>query len=1290
MRAPAPAASDSPGIDPSTVDSLGIDIDPSALDLPDIFSTMDPALLEAAGIDISGLDPATLSEQALHPLVQDALRTGAGKMAMVAIAVAAVLFAIRVIQARMRPTERAVGPAWVASALMITGLYCAVRAIDPLLAGLLDRPHWMAEAAWAKVGWFEWKLLGRPGIALALPLANVPALALALHVPLWLGLLWLLELILRWVYGVRAGGSVGWHTARVDLPWFYRWTGASTARRADQRFRRWVGPLVLILMPLHIVAGLSLGEVGGPAPGTWVVAGLLLWVTAFHLVSAAKRPEVRTNEEEEVDETMVEEEKLLRDPLVRLREAAQELRPGVTFELIEEQAGAAEARAPLPAALAPLVSEVFEDLCGHSKLWAHQAAVLEHLSGVWTLRASVPLSDDPTSLEEVHTRSPISIAGPGAEAPHALVQGGEGSGRTTVTILAALHVFLDRGATTLVIVRSREAAIRWTAQLRDALARSSARWNVQVALAGEDLAAPLLAGRTPAIVVADLEAFESEVLCDRRTDDLLGRLGLVVVDDVDAFHGVAEMHLGLSMRRLWALEATLHAAPYPVVLLATAGAGASGLDGWARHVLGVRLRIFADDRAPARPRVLLRRRDLVDSRGDDLPLAEVAQACEAAGLAWHLRLAGDDGRAIQRATLDGIGGARRHYQRDPADAAVVLIEGTYPAVRREALRLCHAGWRQQEVERIVLVLAPPGDEEMVLHEEADDALHRELVASLPQAVPLSEPRVVRQRHLDRALGREQDLAGLRERLGARFVDDAVEHLAAAGKVRKRQILLIDARTDTIAERTLVRSDHEAALGQAITAECVTEAAECVSVVDAGTSEVLLRCELAIASAVYPPGRIFLHARGRYIVVEGEGESRAMISAERIADASRTTLERRVQIEIAELPLELAARNLGGQRLSIALCRARIREEIAGVRRVGPGPRLLEQRTYEHPITALYGSDVCLIRGRLGADEQRSADAEPIVLSAAAAAPLVAALRMMIPCALRGAGELVDVAAVDIDGELHLCFFDRTPGASGFARHIAERSLSALLTLARLALGRLVGSELARLWHIHDSMPGADPSRWELGGALGWLAAILDRPAPKEHELGALRRPRGPRCEHASGVGRGDLGRVWATRSGRSDDLVWTRHRWWSPQAIGDTPAGEVHLDIAVERPLIARAQRAADDPEVLATLSMIRESLAALLAECTVDGVLGLVAALPLSVRPLAEGDGSALVVLARRRADLRAKVELARALLPEGGDMSLVEHDDGPQLSLGRGAAAITVDLTGPQVKRVEPEPSS
>jgi hypothetical protein len=294
--------------------------------------------------------------------------------------------------------------------------------------------------------------------------------------------------------------------------------------------------------------------------------------------------------------------------------------------------------------------------------------------------------------------------------------------------------------------------------------------------------------------------------------------------------------------------------------------------------------------------------------------------------------------------------------------------------------------------------------------------------------------------------------------------------------------------------------------------------------------------------------------------------------------------------------------------------------------------------------------------------------------------------MMIPCALRGAGELIDVATIDVHGELHLCLFDRTPGASGFAHHVAERSLGALLTLGRLALGRLVGPELARLWHIHDTTPGADPSRWDIDEALRWLSAILDAPAVDAPTFAAPERPRGPRCEHAGGSRRGDLGRLWVTQSGRSDDLVWTRQRWWAPQGIAGQPAGEVQLDIAVERPLVARARRAPDDHEVQATLAMIRQVLARLFAERIVDGVLGMVAAIPTSARPLAASERAPLVVLARRRADLEAKHALAAALLPEACAAQPTTVGGRPALELRSSAGVVVVDVAGPQVRTADP----
>ena len=1246
--------------------------------------------LADAGVDPSALDPAALArdaqqaldpalvargaEQALDPAVQALIGLGATQVVIAALALALVALLVRWIRQRLRPDERGPGATWAAAALACVLLYALARLVDPLLASLLDRPAWFPAERWDDVGWFEWKALGEPALAPVLPLARIPSLALAAHLVLWGALAWLLQALLRWLGGA---GDLTWDTPRGELPWFYRWVGASTARRADRRFRRYVGPLLLLLLPLHGLVGLTLDapSLGGPAPGTWVVAGLLLWTTAFHLTAEGRRPAPKEESKETGPEGQAPEASegdappAPTTPLARLRAALEERRPGVAEGPLERRPAAPGRRADFPPAIAPLVREVFEDLAGDPRPWAHQAEVLAHLASLWSLRADAPTADV-TDLAEIAARSPIAQAA--TDTPHALVIGGEGSGRTTLTLLAALHVFLDRGATTLVLVRTRAAARRWQARLGEALVRSSARWNVQVAVAGEDLAAPLLAGRTPAIVVADLEAFEAEILCNRRTDDLLARLGLVIADDVDAFFGVAEIHLQMAMRRLWALLATLHAAPFPVVLLATVGPGPSGLEGWARHVLAAPLRAFGGDLAPARERLLLRRRDLVDERGDDVPLHELAAACEAAGLPWHLRLAGDGQRAICRADFD-LGGGLRHHRADPADAAVVLIEGTYPEVHREADRLAHAGWREGQ-DPLVMVLAPPADEEMVLHEEAEDAPARPLIAALPHAVPLGEPRIVRQRHLDRALGREQDLDGLRERLGAAFVDEAIEGLAAAGKVSRRPALHLDPRSDEIAQRTLVRAGHEVALGTPIIAECVTEAAECATLVDAGTSEPLLRVEAAIAAVAYPPGRVFLHPRGRYLVVGPQGDGRTVI-AEPIAAPVRTTLDRRLVLHLAA-PLEWSERQLGGHRLALALTRAELREEIVGVRRLAPGPVLLEHRRLERPPASTYGTDLCLVRADLG-------DGGP-ALASTALAPLCAALRMVLPCALRSAGELVGVDALALPEGPALCFYDRTPGATGFSRHIAEHALGDLLRLARLALGRLVGPERARLWHLHDTTPESDPRTWDGEAALRWLAAALD-PRPVADAAPAPTRPQGPRIEHAPGDARGHLGRLWVSQSGRADDLVWTRHAWVSAHALAGAAAGEVALDVAVERALVNLAQKTPAAPPVVATLAAVRDHLHRLAGPQALDAVLGLCAAIPLAPRPLPAPQRHPLVVLARRRADLDAKLALAAALVP--ADVSAAPVGDGATrgLQLTQGGRAVVVDLRGPRPRALQ-----
>ncbi len=1255
-------------------------------------------------------DNLAQADEQLSPAIADLIDTGGSAIVVALLAVAFVTLLVALIRRRFAAADAASpGPSSVAAALGCLGLYLFGRALDPVLASLPERPAWFPEAKWEAVGFFEWRLLGRPWAWGALPLAEHPGVALIVHATVWL----LAFLLLRFVIDLVWAGELRWSRPEHELPPYQRWVGASTTRRADRRFRRWLGPITMWMLPLHAIAGLRLAEHPGsmPAPGLWVTGGLVLWMTTFHLLVQGRPPKPKTKAEQQQGEAEAAASELVLPPFERLRQALEQLRPGVQLEPLELRPAVEDTRVDFPAPIASLVREIFFDLTGHTKLWSHQAELLGHLGELWRMQASAEPGEVPTLTEE---RGPATVRALDTSTPHALVLAPEGSGRTTLTLLAALHVFFDRGATSLVLVRDRAAAKQWARRLERALLGSSARWNVLVCVAGEDLGATLVAERTPAIVIADLEAFEAELLGDPRTDSLLARLGLVVADDVDRFTGVAEMHLQLCMRRLWALLDRLHAAPYPAALLATAGASASGIDAWAKHVLAQPLRIFSDDRAPCRARVLLRRRDLVDTAGQDIPLALLAQACDAAGLPWHLRLAGDALRHVRRASYD-LGNLRRHFCEDPTEAAIVIVEGTYPDVRREADRLAHVGLalppELASAGPVVLVLAPPGDEEMVLHEEAEDAPKRELIASLPRAVPLAEPKLVRQRHFDRAIGREQDLAALRERLGPTFVDETVARLGSV--LQLREILQLDPQTDEIRPRTILRAVREGSLGQPIDAGCVSDRGSRTSIVDAGTSELLLTSDEAVVRAVFPPGRVFLHPRGRFMVVEPSASADPRtITAEQIDGALRTSSDRTLALEPSEAPPWMA-RELGGRKLAVALLSGTAIERIHGVRRFGPGPKLLDHRSFEQPLEIRYGTDLCLIA--TGGDPRvngvASETEEP---GWAILVPLCAAIRMMLPAYLRASEELIDVDLVEYEGRRLIVLWDRTPGGSGFSRFVCERGLGDLLALARMVLERLVGPEFVRLRHIHDRAPHSDPSRWNVGEALRWLDGVLDPPPPSPEQATAeAEASKGPRIAFVPGEGHGDLGRLWISQTGRTDDLVWTRHTWTSSVPLAGQPAGRVSLDIAVERPAIAAARRRAlllgggvqqpgrlerasshEHVQVLeadrADLEPIRECLAKLCGASLIDAVLGLVAAIPISARPLAVADRGPLAVLARRRADLDAKLLLACALLPDDAAAEIVAGlEKQAWLSIARGEGRETWALEGPATRRIDGEPA-
>jgi len=1192
---------------------------------------------------------------------------------------------------------------WVAATMIGMLIYAVALMVDPLLMSTVDAPPDVSASDWDRLGFFEWKLLGDWAWPI-LPLTEHPAAGLAIHLLTWVAVISVVRMTLLWIH---RDVTIRWATPSAQLPWYYRWTGASTARRADQRFTAWAKRLVWVAWPTLALSGILLANEsrsggdpalvcvadgaafsraligapieGAPPPGAWVLGAFLLFALSIHVVLEGSPPEEKEKKDEAKDEPLPGPPP---DPLRRLGDALQAMSPGAFLEALEEHVATEEEVEGFRDSESPLVREAFVALTGAEEPWAHQREVLDHLRAVWTMSSPEELGAAPEMREEAGP-SPIQQAD--LSTPHALVLSAEGSGRTTLTCLSALYVHLDRGATTLVVVRDADAAKLWSRRLKDALMRSSARWNLQVVTAGDDLAETFLAGRTPAVVVAGLAQLESEVLGLERTEPFFASLGLIVADDVDRFTGVAEMHLHMVMRRIWTALDTLHDAPYPPVLLATLGPSASGMVAWARHVLAAPMRVFDRDTAPRLARAILRRRDLADAHGEPIPLATIAKACEDAQVPWHMRRAGDSQRHLRRAETE-LGHLRRHHRPDPLDAEVVLIEGTYPDVRREAERLAHAGLRTER-DSVVLVLAPPADEEMVLHEEATDAPERERIDALPRAVPLAEPDVVRQRHFDRALGSEQDVAALRERFGAELTDEILERLGESRRVRYREVWHFDPVADDAVSKQLVRAAGERALGEPIRADCVSESADRRGVTDRGTGETLLEVDGVLGPVLFATGTIFEHPRGRYLVT---GESGKTITCEQVTEAHRTTPSRSIEVELHDARFE--DRELGGKPVRVGVENARVREGVHGVRRYAPGPKLFDRRRYPEPSRTAYSTEVCALLTGL----------EP-----SASVPLAAALRMILPCALRGADELVDLGVCEIDGEPALVFFDRTPGSSGFARFIGESALADLLRLARQVLERLVGPVARRLHRIHDTAQSElTPESWAIGDALAWLDETLDPPVQhmREDELDVRRR----RVEWQAGEGRGDLGRLWISSTGRVDDLVWTRHPFESKHPLGVEPAGRVFIDVAVERRTIAwairkartagasRSAKAITDPSTwmrehhaaLSTasddLGSVYERLYRLSGAHLADTVLALVAGIPTHPQPLPVAERAPIAAFARRRADRDAKCLLAWALLPTALSPTVRLTEAGPVLQIQRGGKVEVVDLSGNAIRTV------
>ena len=203
---------------------------------------------------------------------------------------------------------------------------------------------------------------------------------------------------------------------------------------------------------------------------------------------------------------------------------------------------------------------------------AQQAVLRELASRAWTH------VDKPA----VQTTLQLDAGDPDVQASEGLglfVSAPDGAGKSTTAMLAAVnHVTLHAQAA-LIVCASRGEAERMTRMMTARLRPSSLRWSVQVRNASDDLVRDVVEGTLPDVLVCDLEWLALGLLRQQtELQRLVESIGLVIVDDVDAWSGAQAVHAQLVFARLrLALSRTVAASsvsieqPRPAHLLVLSG-----------------------------------------------------------------------------------------------------------------------------------------------------------------------------------------------------------------------------------------------------------------------------------------------------------------------------------------------------------------------------------------------------------------------------------------------------------------------------------------------------------------------------------------------------------------------------------------------------------------------------------------------------------------------------------------------------------------------------------------------
>lgn len=802
------------------------------------------------------------------------------------------------------------GPSFLLGGLVTALLYVAARVVEPLVATRLGLSPGVS--AW------EYLFFGRrPELAPYLPLGrNLPFLAAFTAFLLWGTVWWWLARLVRAFHWRHLGGDL--RALRDDpavLPVWRRWAAVRHLVRPALPYRRWAGTSMTVALPLAAWAWFTLADAPYRVAASDLAVALVVclgWLVHLTLHGAERRsPEVPA-EDAEPDTKAFGWPEVCADLEERLQIATpQPLRP--------PRPSTALPFAPSTALEDPLLSPLLGELVpGDGPATERRLLPLQREELLRLSRLGHVFTQPPAPRGELLLGDTRDQQGDGVHERNRIVLAPEGYGKTTLAVLAAANHALVHTRTSLLVVRDEEEAAALHERIRRPLDRSTLRWTLRVRRVGDDLVDDLTRGIVPDIVVASLHHLTATVLDRWETyAPLLRSLGLIVVDDIESFAGAVETHGQLAFRRLSLaarkLLAVDHLGDEAAPLLLALGCNTMHQAPlWVKALLGEEAEVETHGAEPTgsvpppveRSQVFYRLHDFRSAAEERLDPVELIESCERRSVAWHYRTCSDGQRNVGRASLY-LSEDPECFTEDPADAAVVLLDGSWSEVRREIARLPLAGSRHPRSPCAIVTLGDPDIEMAFTQHDPKLALAGEL-AALPR--PVLRPPTGRTvaRHLAADLTQSwTEVADVLHTFGNGSAH-TLRELAEEGLLLSEQRTDVQQRVNDYEEKVYVRAlanavaetrqdeDRAPLPPKVVQVELASERA--VSILDRTDLDHIATVDADSAGLAFYPGRVFSNARGRFVVVHHARQEGGRAAGTEVLDDDRELPEGTILVE----------------------------------------------------------------------------------------------------------------------------------------------------------------------------------------------------------------------------------------------------------------------------------------------------------------------------------------------------------------------------------------------------------